>query len=190
MAANAERDAAIDAAIRDGKILARSRTDYVGAWDRDPAGTRQLLDRLVPAAVPVSDEPSGADKDGRHRAATGIAVDSRRDVTRSPLFAGGQAAEPQAAAAAERSGPAKVTLDASGAVTYRGFPVVTSQGHPCVFTPADWMTVEAFEASGMTEDDLALAQLAAGQVNSRAERLYRAGPSGQGDGLVRSRLLG
>lgn len=49
------RDAAVQAAIKAGKIPANRRKHYQDLWDADADGTRELLDKLEPGLVPLSE---------------------------------------------------------------------------------------------------------------------------------------
>lgn len=51
----ADRDAAITAAFRAGKIAATSREKFEAAWDKDPESTRAILDSLTPGLIPVAE---------------------------------------------------------------------------------------------------------------------------------------
>lgn len=73
----------------------------------------------------------------------------------------------------------RVETDDSGGMTYRGFPAALSGGEPCVLTDSGWMTVSAFEASELTDEDLASAVQAAQMFpESTAGRAFRSGPNG------------
>jgi ATP-dependent protease ClpP protease subunit len=48
-----DRDTAITAALAAGKLAATSRDSFVAAWDKDPEGTRAILDALTPGLVPT-----------------------------------------------------------------------------------------------------------------------------------------
>ncbi|MCK2219703.1 ATP-dependent Clp protease proteolytic subunit [Actinomadura sp. ATCC 31491] len=50
-----ERDRVLNEALRDGKFPPARREHYAKAWDRDPDGTRALLDLLPKNSVPVED---------------------------------------------------------------------------------------------------------------------------------------
>lgn len=53
--ASQERDRVIDQALRDGKIAATSRENFVNAWDKDATTTQAILDTLTPGLVPTSE---------------------------------------------------------------------------------------------------------------------------------------
>lgn len=59
------RDRALDQAVADGKFPPSRREHYAKAWDRDPEGTRELLDVLPKNSVPVADvgQPGGEPTD-------------------------------------------------------------------------------------------------------------------------------
>jgi hypothetical protein len=58
------RDAAISAAIGDGKIPPARKEHWEKAWAADPDGTRQTLASLAPGLVPVADLGTpGGDED-------------------------------------------------------------------------------------------------------------------------------
>lgn len=63
------RDRAIGQAVADGKFPPARRDHYAKAWDRDPDGTRELLDLLPKNSIPVADvgepgaEPATTDDD-------------------------------------------------------------------------------------------------------------------------------
>lgn len=51
----AERDGAIDAAVRDGRIMRSRAEHWRESWNADPDGARQLLASLAPGLVPVDE---------------------------------------------------------------------------------------------------------------------------------------
>lgn len=59
--ATQERDREITAALTAGKIAATSKERFEASWDKDPAGTKALLDSLAPGLVPTSEVGHGAD---------------------------------------------------------------------------------------------------------------------------------
>lgn len=167
----AERDRTIDAAIRAGKFLEKSRAAYAALWDQDPEGAKRSIEALtaVPLLAAEPEEPPSL-------------------LTHKPFSLAGnvdegvaarEAAEAAASAAPVPSGPAKVEADEMGYLTYRGFPVATSSaGEPCVFAGDDWMKVSAFEASALTEDALREGLFSASMFpDGPTGRRYRQGPS-------------
>jgi hypothetical protein len=50
------RDAAVSAAVREGRIPPARQDHWKGAWDADPAGTRTALASLSPGLIPVAAE--------------------------------------------------------------------------------------------------------------------------------------
>jgi ATP-dependent protease ClpP protease subunit len=51
----ADRDAAISAAFRAGKITANTRANWTEQWDKNPTGTQALLDALPSGLVPTAE---------------------------------------------------------------------------------------------------------------------------------------
>lgn len=56
-----ERDSAIQAAVRAGKIPKSRVEHYATAWKADPEGTKALLDSLEAGLIPVDEEKGSAD---------------------------------------------------------------------------------------------------------------------------------
>lgn len=53
--ADTERDRVINQALTDGKIAATSREKFVDSWNKNPEGTRALIDTLTPGLVPTAE---------------------------------------------------------------------------------------------------------------------------------------
>ncbi len=152
-----EREGALAAAVRDGRLVKASLPRWRRNWDLNPEGTARVLATLtaVPEVV-AGGTPAAPD-----------------------WTTAGEAGSPAASGAAGRgSGVQSNGLGvAPPGREFHGHPVASSGGRDHVFVEDGWITVDAFNGAGMTPDDLAYAAYTArafptGPVANR----YHAGP--------------